>query len=94
MKFVIATLLGGTAVTAATINPDRHECLPVMAEIERSDPTVMQAEGELIAVEFLIECGAQSGDDLFTLRLEVADEEMAPAVEAAATVVTYTPGAP
>jgi hypothetical protein len=95
MKLIAASLLaGGSFVAAEVVNPDRNECLAVMAEIERSDPTVMQAEGELIAVEFLVECGAKDGDDLFTLRLEVADEEMAPAVEAAATVVTYTPGAP
>lgn len=92
MKFIAATLLAGTAV--AVTNPARHECLPIMAEIERTDPTVMQAEGELVAVEFLISCGAEEGDDLFTLRIEAEDEEMAPAVEAAATVVTYTPGAP
>lgn len=93
MKLIAATLIAGTA--AVVVNPARNECVAVMdPQIERSDPTVMNTEGEIVAVAFVLSCGAAGGDDLFTLRIEADDEEMAPAVDAVATVVTYTPGAP
>lgn len=92
MKFIAASLLAGTAV--AVVNPARHECLPVTYEEERTDPTVMNAEGELVAVEWVIMCGAEEGDDLFEFRVERDDDEFGPAVQASATVVTYLPGHP
>ncbi len=95
MKSLAAgALLGGSFVAVNTINPALNECLPVMVDEEYTDPTVMNPDGVLVAVAWVIECGAEGGDDMFSFRVEADDEEFGPAVQASATVVTYVPGGP
>lgn len=91
MKFIIATVLGGSTLVAANMpNPNVGECAIADFVVERSEPTMIDPDGEVTGARLWQVCGYQfpngtggytSKDDAFWT---VVDPELAELIVAAA----------
>lgn len=60
MKFIAATLLaGGTLVSADLPNPQVGECVIADVVVTRSEPTMIDPDGEVLGLRIWQSCGYQ-----------------------------------
>jgi hypothetical protein len=69
---LLALLLAGppSSTLPDPVNPGPNQCVTALVEEERTDPTYIDPDGELVSVRFMLVCGMAVGaDDLRVLTL-------------------------
>lgn len=84
MKSLAALLLGGTFFTADLPNPQVGECVIADVVITRTEPTMIDTDGEVTGIRLWQVCGFQvptetgvaARDDTFNTELDLDDAEL------------------